>query len=260
MNMNVLSEMIEKENLKLRIKPQEMIKFCDNLIDYQNQLINLEKDNPDPAYLNDLNFRLKLFEDIKLYFVTLIYLSNRKFQETYTMLHHLMEKIKEIEEFYDIHSLNKIKSLDSFFERIEKIQKISTFLLSKVFVKITKEKSNLTDKNDNENNKKNRIRLNTYMHDLIEDKNLFMKKETFEALSENVHFTYEEYIDAVFKNNYNNNNHLVQLPPNTQLLHPKPIVYDLAFQKFNYPDLKQKIQKAPEKSIIGRAFGYFFNK
>ena len=119
MNPVVLGELIDRESYKLRIKPQEMIKFCDNLMDYQNQLINMEKDNPDPAYVIDLNFRSKIYDAFKLYFVTLIYLTNRKYQETYTMLHHLTEKLKDIEEFYDIHNLNKITSLNSLFERID---------------------------------------------------------------------------------------------------------------------------------------------
>jgi hypothetical protein len=238
-----------------------MIKFCDNLMEYHNQLINMEKENPDPAYIIDLNFRTKIYDIFKLYFVTLIYLSNRKYQETYTILHYLIEKLKEIEEFYDIHNLNKVNSLNSLFERVENIEKISKFLLSKVFVKINKEKNNPTEnKNDTENNnKKNRMRINTYMHDLINDKDLHIKKETFEVLKDNLHFTYEEYVDATMKNNYNNNSSIIHLPPNTQLLDPKPIVYDLVFSKFQYPDLKQKMEKT-EKSIIGRAFGYFFNK
>jgi len=264
MNSKILGELIDRENYKLRIKPQEMIKFCDNLMDYQNQLINMEKENPDPAYVIDLNFRTKIYDVFKLYFVTLIYLTNRKYEDTYTMLHHLIEKLKDIEEFYDIHNLKKVTSLNSLFERVENIEKISKFLLSKVFVKVSKEKSNPASKNEgenniNNNNKKNRMRINTYMHDLINEKDLHLKKETFEVFKDNVQFTYEEYVDATMKNNYNNNSSIIHLPPNTHLLNPKPIVYDLAFPKFQYPDLKQKKQ-ATEKSMIGRAFGYFFNK
>ena len=220
MNSTVLGDLIDKDNLKLRMKPQEMIKFCDNLMDYQNQLINMEKENPDPAYTIDLNFRSKIYDAFKLYFVTLIYLTNKKHDETYTMLHHLMEKIKDIEEYYEIHNLNKVNSLNSLFERIDNIGKISKFLLSKVFVKISKEKNNpLPIKNEIDNtNKKNKIRINTSMHDLINDKDLHMKKETFEVLKDNFQFTYEEYLDANMRNNYNNNSNIIQIPPNTQLL------------------------------------------
>jgi len=264
MNSKILGELIDKENYKLRIKPQEMIKFCDNLMDYQNQLINMEKENPDPAYVIDLNFRTKIYEVFKLYFVTLIYLTNRKYEDIYSMLHHLIEKLKDIEEFYDIHSLNKVTSLNQLFETVGNIEKISKFLLSKVFVKINKEKNNTNsevtvNKNEGDNNKKTRMRLNTYMYDLINEKDLQMKKETFEVLKDNVQFTYEEYVDATMKNNYNNNSSIIHLPPNTQLLNPKPIVYDLVFPKFQYPDLKQKMQKT-DKGIIGILSGYFFNK
>lgn len=260
MNPVNLGEVLEKDNYKLRIKPQEMIKFCDNLMDYHNQIINMEKDNPDPAYMIDLNFRTKIYDSFKIYFVTLIYSTNKKYEETYTMLHHLLEKIWDIKEYYEIHNLNKVNSLDTLMNRVDNIEKTTKFLLSKVFVKLNKEKKNqIADKNENDNNKKNRMRINTYMHDLINDKDLFMKKETFEIFKDNVQFTYEEYVDAVLKNNYNNNSSIIQIPPNTHLINPKPIIYDLAFPKFQYPDLKQKMQKT-EKSMIGRAFGYFFNK
>lgn len=267
MNPTNLAELIDKENCKLRIKPQEMIKFCDNLLDYQTQLINMEKENPDPAYLIDLNFRTKIYEVFKLYFVTLIYLSNKKYEETYTMLHHLTEKLKDIEEYYDIHNLNKVNSLNNLFERVESIEQISKFLMSKVFVKInsSNNSTNLQSQNNQNSLKdkdknKNRMRMNTYMHDLINDKDIYMKKDTFEVLKSHVQFSYEEYIDSAVKNNYNNNNNLIQIPPNTNLIYPKPIVYDLAFPKFQYPDLKQKMEKTESKSMIGRAFGYFFNK
>ena len=119
LNESVLNELFEKDNTKLRIKPQEMIKFCDNLSDYQNQLLNLEKENPDPSYVIDLNYRSKIYEIFKIYFVGLIYLSNKKYEETYTIQHHVMEKIKDALEFYEIHNLSIVSSLKMLNKRLE---------------------------------------------------------------------------------------------------------------------------------------------
>lgn len=268
---SVLNELFEKDNTKLRIKPQEMIKFCDNLSDYQNQLLNLEKENPDPSYIVHLNFRSKIYEIFKVYFVGLIYLSNKKYEETYTIQHHVIEKIKEALEFYEIHSLSSVSSLKNLNSKLISFEKIAKFLIAKSFVKMSKEKLSLVNasNNNNSNNKnfeaenlakKNKIKMNSWMFDLINDNSALMSKDTFETLKDNVNFPYEEYLDAYSKNNYNNYSHMVQFPPNTQLLNPKPIVYDLSFQKFQYPNLAEKSKKQESKGLIGRAFGYFFNK
>ncbi len=243
-----------------------MIKFCDNILDYQNQLINLEKENPDPSYIIDLNYRSKIYDIFRIYFVGLIYLSNKKYEETYTIQHHVIEKIKEALEFYEIHNLSIISSLKNLNNKLESFEKISKFLIAKSFVKMSKEKLSFNSNSNNKNaeaenlSKKNKIKMNSWMFDLINDNNSVMTIETFETLKDNVNFTYEEYLEAYNKNNYNNFSHIVQFPPNTHLITPKPIVYDLSFQKFNYPNLAEKSKKLENKGLIGRAFGYFFNK
>jgi hypothetical protein len=265
-NEAILSEFFDKDNTKLRIKPQEMIKFCDNLLEYQNHLINLEKENPDQNYIIDLNYRSKIYEMFKIYFVGLIYLSNKKFVEGYTIQHHVIKKIKESIEFYEIHNLSNISSMRILFEKTEKYESISKFLIAKSFVKMQKEKSNINFNTNNKNLdsenlfKKNKLKMHSWMYDLINDKNNLMSKETFEVLKENINFNYEEYLDSYTKNNYNNYSHIIQFPPNTQLINPKPIIYDLSFQKFQYPNLQEKSKKQENKGLIGRAFGYFFNK
>lgn len=257
---NLITELFEKDNTKLRIKPQEMIKFCDNLLDYQNQLINVEKENPDPSYVIDLNFRTKIYEILKIYFLSLIYLSNKKFEEAYTLQHHIIEKIKENSEYYEIHNLSSVGSLKALYQKLESIQKIAKFIISKCFVKLSKEK-NMTKNQEGENLlKKNKLKVNGWMYDLINDKKDVLTKDNFEALKNHVNFTYEEYLEAVEKNNYNNYSHIIQFPPNTHLINPKPIIYDLAFQKFSYPNLEEKSKKQESKGLIGRAFGYFFKK
>jgi ribosome biogenesis protein Nip4 len=134
--MNVLTDIIEKDNVKLRVKPQEMIKLYDNLLEYENQLINLEKENPDQSYLIDLNFRNKVYSVSKIFYVGLFYLLNKKYEDVYTIMHHILEKIKEINEFYENHNLSSISFLRELRAFIENLENLVRFIISKSYVKM----------------------------------------------------------------------------------------------------------------------------
>jgi hypothetical protein len=138
--MNVLTDIIEKDNVKLRVKPQEMIKLYDNLLEYENQLINLEKENPDQSYLIDLNFRNKVYSVSKIFYVGLFYLLNKKYEDVYTIMHHILEKIKEINEFYENHNLSSISFLRELRAFIENLENLVRFIISKSYVKMAREK------------------------------------------------------------------------------------------------------------------------
>ena len=55
----MMTNLFWKKNLKLRLKPQEIMKLYYNLNEYQPQLINLEKENEEHSYTLYLNFREK---------------------------------------------------------------------------------------------------------------------------------------------------------------------------------------------------------
>ena len=93
----------------------------------------------------------------------------------------------------------------------------------------------------------------------MKNDNLILSKVQYESLHECITLPYEDYLEGIKNHNFNGYNHIVQVPMNTELLKPKPIVYDLTFEKIEYPDLTQKI-KGESKSLMGRAFGYFFGK
>lgn len=278
MNLNTITEIFDKDNVKLRVKPQEMIKLYDNLLEYQSQLISLEKENPDESYLLDLNFKSKIYSIYKIYYVSLFYLMNKKYEDVYTIMHHLLEKIRDANEAYMIQGLNSISSLRAIESDFINFEKLIRFIISKSFVKNTREKNsqktNLLNQGnqmivDSENatrnlkkEKEKKIKFHGWMHDEMSEGafcNDELTAENFEILKENVTISYEEYLEAKDKLNYNNYSHIIQIPPNTTLLNPKPIIYDLTFQKLQYPDLDKKMKKE-DKGILSRAFGYFFNK
>lgn len=245
-----------------------MIKLYDNLLEYQNQLINLEKENPDQTYLVDLNYKNKIFSVYKVFYVSLFYLLNKKYDDVYTIMHHTLESIKDINEFYEVHNLDSIASLQKLKKEIEDLENLCRFIISKSFVRMHKEKQEkLKDANkmivDSEPLKKEKakVKFNGWMYDeMVEDSSTnTLSRENFDLFKDNIKVSYEEYIEGLEKMNYNNYSHIVQLPPNTLLLNPKPIVYDLTFQKIQYPDLENKMKKQ-DKGIFGRALGYFFKK
>jgi hypothetical protein len=249
-----------------------MIKLYDNLLEYQSQLINLEKENPDQSYVLDLNFRSKVYNIFKIYYVSIFYLLNKKYEDVYTIMHHLLERIRDTNESYDIQGLSSISSLKELKINLENLENLIRFVIAKSFVKMAKEKSS-QKLNNNENKmivdseattkkeKEKKIKFNGWMYDEMSENALCndeVSQDNFDLLKENVKINYEEYIEAKEKINYNNFSHIIQFPPNTGMLNPKPIIYDLTFQKLQYPDLEKKMKK-DDKGLFSRAFGYFFS-
>ena len=271
-NLETITNLFEKDNLKLKYKPQEIMKLYDNLIEYENQLINLEKENPDQSYLIDLNFREKIYSLCKVYYVGLFYILNKKYNDTHTLMFHTIEKIKEVNEYYDMHKLNNISSLKILKEKVNSIEKMCIFIINMSYSKIQQNK-NIEDpklKNKNKDNKDNKdlmeidttkkekkIKYNPYLYDeIIKEGKSNLTKEQYLTMENYVTLPYNDFIQVRKENTFNNYTHIMQLPMNTQLIPPKPIVYDLVYDKLEYPDLKDKIKS--QKSLMGRAFGYFW--
>jgi signal recognition particle subunit SRP68 len=255
-NDNLISDMLEKDNIKFRCKPQEMIKLYNNLIEYQNQLISLEKENPDQAQLTELHFSNGSFTTSKIFYVALTYLMNKKYEDVYTLLHYLLEKIKEVNEYFEVHNLESLHQLVNDRDQMNSLESKAEFLINKCYVKMNREAINNAKMIvDSEAKKK---RMQGWLLEMIEKKNK-LDGDTFDLFKERMKISYDEYLENIEKMNYNNYTHLAQLPPNVSLINPKPISYDLTFQRFQYPNLEERMKKQ-DKGILGKAFGYFFGK
>ena len=289
-----ISNLFEKDNLKLRVKPQEMMKLYDNLKEYQSQLINLEKDNPEQSYIIELNYREKVYTLSKIFYVGLFYVLNKKNHEAYTIMFYTIEKIKESNEFYEQHHLSNVSQLKELKQQIDNLEKLAIFVINTSFAKMQlnkdkdknkekdkadkkddktkdkkddkakdkkddKEKDKKEDKDKKEEKKEKKIKYGPYLVDLMNEDKVVLTKEQYENLKEYITLPYEDYLEGLKNHNFDGYTHIMQVPMNTQLLEPKPIVYDLTFEKLDYPDLSQKI-KGESKSLMGRAFGYFFGK
>ena len=252
-----INNLFEKDNLKLKVKPQEMMKLYDNLKEYQSQLINLEKDNPEQSYIIELNYREKIYTLSKIFYVGLAYVLNKKNHEAYTIMFYTIEKIKEANEFYEQHHLENVSQLKELKSQIENMEKLAIFVINNAFVKMhLNKRENIKDKEKKENKDK-KIKYNPYLADLMFNENIILSKEQYENLKDYITLPYEDYLEGIKKHNFDGYTHIMQIPMNTQLLEPKPIVYDLTFEKLEYPDLTEKT-KEKSKSLMGRAFGYFF--
>ena len=277
-NIENITNLFEKDNSKLRIKPQEMMKLYDNLKEYQSQLINLEKENPDQTSIVELNYRENIYNLSKIFYVGLFYVLNKKYHEAYTIMFYTIEKIKEANEFFEQHHLINVSQLKELKKQTDNMEKLAIFVINTSFVKIQlckdinkneeekqkNKKENPKNKNDIKEikeveKKEKKIKYSPYLADLMKNDNLVLAKEQYESLHECITLSYEDYLEGIKNHNFNGYNHITQVPMNTELLEPKPIVYDLTFEKIEYPDLTQKI-KGESKSLMGRAFGYFFGK
>ena len=269
-----MSALFEKDNLKLKVKPQEMMKLYDNLKEYQSQLINLEKDNPEQSYIIELNYRERIYTLSKIFYVGLAYVLNQKYLEAYTIMFYTLEKIKESNEYYEQHHLENVSQLKELKSKIDNTEKLAIFIINTAFVKMQfnkekkeekekkekkeekKEKENKEEK-DKKEKKEKKIKYNPYLADLMFNENTILTKEQYDDLKDYITLSYEDYIEGIKNQNFDGYTHIIQIPMNTQLLEPKPIVYDLTFEKLEYPDLTEKT-KEKSKSLMGRAFGYFF--
>ena len=248
-----MSALFEKDNLKLKVKPQEMMKLYDNLKEYQSQLINLEKDNPEQSYIIELNYRERIYTLSKIFYVGLAYVLNQKYLEAYTIMFYTLEKIKESNEYYEQHHLENVSQLKELKSKIDNTEKLAIFIINTAFVKMQFNK----EKKDEKEKKEKKIKYNPYLADLMFNENTILTKEQYDDLKDYITLSYEDYIEGIKNQNFDGYTHIIQIPMNTQLLEPKPIVYDLTFEKLEYPDLTEKT-KEKSKSLMGRAFGYFF--
>ena len=252
-----INNLFEKDNLKLKVKPQEMMKLYDNLKEYQSQLINLEKDNPEQSYIIELNYREKIYTLSKIFYVGLAYVLNQKNHEAYTIMFYTIEKIKESNEFYEQHHLENVSQLKELKSHIVNMEKLAIFVINTAFVKMHMNKPENNKEKEKKENKDKKIRYNPYLADLMFNENIVLSKEQYENLKDYITLPYEDYLEGIKKHNFDGYTHIMQIPMNTQLLEPKPIVYDLTFEKLEYPDLTEKT-KEKSKGLMGRAFGYFF--
>ena len=178
-----------------------------------------------------------------------------------------IEKIKESNEFYEQHHLENVSQLKELKTQIENTERLAIFVINTAFVKMQlnknkekkedKEKKDDKEKKEKKEIKEKKIKYNPYLSDLMFNENIVLTKEQYEDLKDYITLPYEDYLEGFKNHNFNGYTHIMQIPMNTQLLEPKPIVYDLTFEKLEYPDLTEKT-KEKSKSLMGRAFGYFF--
>lgn len=255
---SILNEILEKDNVKLKVKPQEMIKLYDNLIEYQSQLLLHEKENPDQTYIIELKYKDKAYLCYKIYYVAIFYLINKKFEDVYTIMHYILEKLNDANEFFSSYNLKNVTSVSAINKDLVNLSNYSHFIISKCFCKM----NTTDDRNvDAELQKKEKIKHKSHpwLYDCIENEKMELSQDNFNLFNDYLKISYDEFKESNAKQNYNNFGNIIQFPPNLKMINPKPIVYDLFFQNLQYPNIDHKMKKE-QKGVFSRAVGYFFNK
>ncbi len=259
-----LNEILEKDNVKLKVKPQELIKLYDNLIDYQGQLLVVEKDNPDQTYIVELKFKDKVYLIYKIYYVGIFYLLNKKYEDVYTIMHYILDRLNEANEFYNSYSLKSVSSLNTLNKELVSLSNSARFMISKCFFKINvdsekRQTTNNMEVDSTAKKEKVKTKQHPWLYDSITNPKPELSIDNFNIFNNYTKIGFDEYKEANSKHNFNNYSNIIQVPPNISMLTPKPLVYDLTFQNIQYPNIDHKLKKE-SKGIFSRAVGYFFKK
>ena len=105
----VLSSLCEKPNLKLRIRPQELIKLYDNLLDCYNKLIILDKENPDKQSVRTLTYYIQAYSLFKIYYSGIFLILHKRFQDTIALMNYYINQVKGNNEYYNQHHINRVE-------------------------------------------------------------------------------------------------------------------------------------------------------
>ena len=127
--------------MKLKNKPQEMIKLYTNLTDYLNQQLILEKENPDQLCLLELNYKIKIYTVYKNFYIGLFYLTHKKFEELYTIMTYIQEELNQASNYLRDNkvSVSKSVTLQSCVDSVKDVVDLIVFVLAQTFVRMTEE-------------------------------------------------------------------------------------------------------------------------
>lgn len=143
-NEKAIANIIEKDNVKLRAKPQDMIKLYDNLLQYYEQLSSLERENPDENFFIFLDYKRKVTTACKSFYAGVFYLYNKRYEECNTLVHFLKEKINECRQFAEMHKVTSVNDrlILSLSSELDLLENIASYILQKVFVRMSLEGAN----------------------------------------------------------------------------------------------------------------------
>lgn len=271
LNKKLISDFIDKDNVKLVVKPQEKIKLYDNLIQYFTQAKAYETEGLDDAMFSAIAFKERVANSFKIFYTAILYLSLKRYEEAHNLLHYFQQFWLETQRTYEINKFENIglRDLNKFIKDGIEANEFSKFIIQKLFAKLTfDQESNLLnkmkdadEKNITEKTKtdKNAIKCHSWLISNLKGNKESINRENYEIFKPYTKINYDEYKEALNKQNYNNYSHLIQFPPNFQIVYPKPISFDLIHSCIQYPDLKHKTTaKDEKKGFFGKALGYMF--
>ena len=259
---NILVDLLEKDNCKLSTKPQEMIKLYDNLAQYFSQTKSNEKEFLDENTLNCFNFKEKICSVFKVYYTSFLYLQMKRLEEPYNLLYYFKQQWLDVLKTYELNKYSKKwRDLDSLISDGKNLDNYSSYAIQKLYVKINIDKQPLIFKKlKKEEKDKKGIKCSSWLYSSLKGDKESISVENYEIFKQYTKIDFNQYHEAINKQTYNSYTHLIQFPPNFQILYPKPISFDLINNHLNYPDLTSKFKKEEKKSLVGRTLGYFFGK
>lgn len=268
-NDNLILQILEKDNLKLQVKPQEIIKLYDNYIQYVNMIKTSDKDGINELQFKIYGFTEQILGSLKIFYTSIVYLCTKKYEEAYNLVAHFDQTWLEVEKNYELNKFNNYnqRDLESLMNDGKKLSEFSKFLSIKIYTKMNIDRNKnlleLTTKkghnkeNQDNNNKEIKIKCNSSLYSSLKGNKESINQENFEVFKNFSKLSYKEYQDTIKNLNFSNYSNIIQFPPAFQVLHPKPISFDILYNQLSYPNLTEKTKEKESKGILRSVFGLF---
>lgn len=271
-NDNLILQILEKDNVKLQVKPQEIIKLYDNYIQYVNMIKTSDKEGINDLQFKILGFSEQVLNTLKIYYTSIVYLCLKKYEESYNLVAYFDQSWLEIEKTYELNKFSAYnqRDLDSLIKDGRKLKEFSKFLSLKIYARLNIDKNKhlleLTSKKNHKDTKENlengvnkeiKIKCNSSLYSSIKGNKESINQENFQVFKDFSKIDYKEYKETIKNANFGNYSNIIQFPPAFQVLHPKPISFDILYNQLSYPDLKEKVKEKESKGILRSVFGLF---
>ncbi|KAL4429755.1 hypothetical protein ABPG74_004392 [Tetrahymena malaccensis] len=232
---NNLEALTTKKAFKLKlIRPTEIIKLCDNLLQVFKQIIEVERQNTNLENYRKLDVLEFHFKAIRCYYVSCVYLANQKYIETLSLL-----KVAE-----NIVSNSSKKFADMRENFVEDYVEESEILMKKIKYLEIKAKLGLVENTTEEE---------TVITEKLADSNLDGKvtNKTIQSLMKEQ----EQGNKLNIGINRLNSIPIFALPPKPLLAGCKPIQFDLVDEYINYP--KIEVQQTKQQAGFLNKFKFW---
>ncbi|EGR32941.1 signal recognition particle 68, putative [Ichthyophthirius multifiliis] len=213
------------------IRPTEIIKLCDNILQVFKQIMEIERQNPNLEHFRKLDVLEIYYKAVRCYYVACVYFANQKYIESLSLL-------KQCENFNQMCE-GKFQDIKNLVE--QRYLTDNKKLNSQIKYLIIKAKIGMV-----ENQTEDQTNIITNLGDTNIDGKLSIK--TIQSLIENS----EERVRSNLSFNKIQNIPIMNFPPRIEQVGCKLIQFDLGNNYLQYPKIEDKEKTQSKQSILSK--------